>query len=171
MLVKPDPRSPITEAERKAYYDLTQRAMKPVAVVTEAADRLRDARDKEDLVNKQLGERDDEKAKSAKKLGKETQDKIKKLLNALLPDPDVQGIVRSPKVITGILGNALGYLQAAEGMPTSTEQNALKNMEAAVKAALPPINDFFEKDWTAYQKAVAEADPKLFETYSPLKMD
>ena len=171
VLVKADPRSPITDAERKARYDLMQQAMKPVAVVTQAADRLREARDKVDLVNKQLAEREDEKAKAVKKSGKEAQDKIKKLLNTLLPDPDVQGIVRSPKVIQGILGNALGYLQAAEGMPTSTEQNALKNMEASVKAALPPINDFFEKDWAAYQKTVAEAEPKLFETYAPLKMD
>jgi hypothetical protein len=169
--VKADPRSPITDAERKARYDLMLDATKRINVVTAAADRIREAQAKIGMVNTQFGTREDDKVKAAKKLGKDAQDKLKSLMNTLIPDPDVQGIIRSPKVISGILGNAFGYLQTVEGMPGSTEVYVLKNMDEAIKAALVPINAFFGKEWPAYQKAVTDAEPKIFEEYKPLKMD
>ncbi len=169
--VKADPRSPITDTERKARYDLMMNATKRVDVVTAAADRIREAQSKIGMVNAQFGTREDDKVKAAKKLGKDAQDKLKTLINTLLPDPDVQGIVRSPRVISGILGEGFGYLQTVEGMPGSTEANLLKNMDRAITAALVPINSFFEKEWPAYQKAVIDAEPKIFEEYKPLKID
>ncbi|TAE36483.1 MAG: hypothetical protein EAZ70_11275 [Runella slithyformis] len=162
VVVKADPRSPITDAERKARYELMQEAFKSVNETTEAADKLRAAREKVDLIDRILAERTDDKAKVVKKAGKEAKDNAKKLLDGLIGNSDLQGIVRSPKVISGILQSNLGYFQTAEGMPTSTEQNALKNMQNAVKAAMPTVNDFVAKDWAAYQKLVSEADIKLF---------
>ncbi len=169
--VLPDPRSPITDAERTARYNMAKDFMQKVGVATEAADRIREAQSKVGLVNGQLGQREDEKAKAVKKAGTDLQAKLKKMLYTLIPDPDVQGIIRSPKVISGILGNAMGYFQTAEGMPSSTEQNVMNGALKSIGEVLPPINDFFDKDWKAYQKLVAEADPKLFEEYKPLKMN
>lgn len=166
-----DPRAAITNADRVARYNLAKDFMTKASVAADAADRIREAQSKINLVNSQLGQRDDEKAKSVKKLGGELQTKLKKLLNVLIPDPDVQGIVRSPKVINGMIGEAMGYLQITEGLPSSTETNAVKNTLKAISESLLPVNDFFEKDWKAYQKAVTEAEPKIFEEYKPLKID
>jgi hypothetical protein len=150
---------------------MTLQLMKPLQVLTSAADQLRAVNESVDLTNKQLADREDEKAKNVKKLGKETQDKAKKLLYTLVPEPNIQGILRDPKVITSVAGGALNYLQAAEGMLGSTEQTVLKQTTDAMKKALVPINAFFEKDWAAYRKAVTEAEPKLFQEYQPLKID
>jgi photosystem II stability/assembly factor-like uncharacterized protein len=171
VVVKADPRSPITDAERKARYEMTLQVLKPLEVVTEAADQLRSVNETIELTNKQLADREDEKAKNAKKLGKETQDKAKKLLYTLVPEPNIQGILRDPKVITSVVGSALNYLGAAEGMPSTTEQTVSKQTLEAIKKSLIPINNFFEKEWVAYRKAVAEADPKSFQDYKPLKID
>lgn len=171
VVVKADPRSPITDAERKARYDMTLQLMKPIEVVTQAADQLRAINEAIDLTNKQLANRDDEKAKNVKKLGKETQDKAKKLLYTLVPEPNIQGILRDPKVITSVAGSAFNYFGIAEGMPGPTEQTVFKQTTDAMKQALVPINAFFEKEWAAYRKAVAEAEPKLFQEYVPLKID
>ncbi|MEZ4904924.1 MAG: hypothetical protein R2822_25810 [Spirosomataceae bacterium] len=169
--VKADPRSPITDAERKARYEMTQQLMKPIEVATQAADQLRAVNETIELTTKQLGEREDEKARNVKKLGKEVQEKAKKLLYTLVPEPNIQGILRDPKVITSVAGSALGYMSAAEGMPGPTEQTVFKQTVEAIKNALTPINAFFEKEWAAYRKAVTEADPKLFQEIKPLKID
>ncbi len=169
--VKADPRSPITDAERKARYEMRQQLMKPIEVVTQAADQLRAVNEAVDLANKQLADREDEKAKNVKKMEKEVQDKAKKLLYTLVPEPNIQGILRDPKVITSVAGSALGYLGEMEGMPGVTEQTVLKQTMDAMKKALVPINAFFEKEWPAYRKTVTESEPKLFQDYQPLKID
>lgn len=169
--VKADPRSPITDAERKARYELRQQLTKPIEVVTQAADQLRAVNETVELTNKQLADREDDKAKNVKKLGKEVQDKAKKLLYTLVPEPNIQGILRDPKVISSVAGAALGYFGETEGMPGPTEQTVLKQTMDAIKSALVPVNAFFEKEWAAYRNAVTEAQPKLFQDYQPLKID
>jgi photosystem II stability/assembly factor-like uncharacterized protein len=171
VMVKADPRSPVTDAERKARYDMAWELMKPLQVVTNAADQLRAVKETVDLTNKQLAERDDEKAKNVKKSGKEVQDKAKKLLYTLYSDPEIAGIISNPNLITAVAGNALNYFREAEGMPGATEQTVLKQAKDAMKKVLVPINTFFEKDWAAYRKSVTEAEPKLFQDYQPLKID
>jgi hypothetical protein len=171
VVVKADPRSPITDTERKARYDMASQLVKSLQVVTNAADQLRAVKETVDLTNKQLAEREDEKAKNVKKLGKEMQEKAKKLLYTLYSDPEIAGIISNPNLITSVAGNALNYFREAEGMPGPTEQTVLKQATEAMKKALVPINAFFEKDWAGYRKSVTESEPKLFQDYQPLKID
>jgi hypothetical protein len=171
VVVKADPRSPITDTERKARYDMAAQLVKSLQVVTNAADQLRAVKETVDLTNKQLAEREDEKAKNVKKLGKEMQEKAKKLLYTLYSDPEIAGIISNPNLITSVAGNALNYFREAEGMPGPTEQTVLKQATEAMKKALVPINAFFEKDWAGYRKSVTESEPKLFQDYQPLKID
>ncbi len=169
--VKADPRSPVTDAERKARFEMVQRLMKPMEVITQACDQLRAVNEQVDLVNKQLADREDEKAKNVKKLGKETQDKAKKLLYTIIAEPDIQGILRKPDIVTAVVGSALNYLGEAQGMPGPTEQLVFQQATDAMKKALIPINAFFEKEWTAYRRAATEAEPKTFQEVQPLKID
>ncbi|MCU0353277.1 MAG: hypothetical protein MUD08_05985, partial [Cytophagales bacterium] len=152
-----------------ARREMTTQLIKKIETATTAADRLRESQEKIDLVNRQLGSREDEKAKNLKKSGEDLKKKLKTLLYTINPDPDVQGIFRSPNILSSKLFEAMNYLQPAEGMPTTTEQNIIRQVDETLKKTIPPINDFFAKDWEAYKKAVSESEVKLFETYEPIK--
>lgn len=169
VIVKPDPRAPLPVEVLTARREMNDQLLRKIETATTAADRLRDSQEKIELVNKQLGSREDDKAKNVKKLGEEMKKKLKTLLYTINNDPDVQGIFRSPDILSAKLSEAFSYVSPVEGMPGSTEQSVLKQVDEAVKKTIPPINDFFSKDWESYKKAVTEAEPKLFETYEPIK--
>lgn len=169
VMVKPDPRLPLPTEVLTARNEIVKQLVKKIETATTATDRLRESQEKIDLVNKQLGSREDEKAKNLKKTGEELKKKLKALLYAINPDPEIQGLYINPNLLSSQLMEAMNYLQQTEGMPTTTEQNVMKKVDTALQKAVAPINDFFAKDWEAYKKAVSESDIKLFEAYEPLK--
>ncbi|QXD15853.1 hypothetical protein GQ464_002575 [Rhodocaloribacter litoris] len=168
--VHPDPRIDYDPAALAARDALIRRWMDRVALATEAADRLREAKEAVEMVNKQLGDRDDETAKSLKERGKAVLDSLK-AIEEQIRGKEVQGIRRDPEVLTARLQTASRYLQSAYDAPGQADRIALDAAEAKLREVLDATNAFFAGPWAAYRQAVEAAGVSPFRTYEPLRLN
>lgn len=168
--VKLDPRLPISEADMQARENTMQTMYGKVSVITEAMDRLREAKQAISLINRQIGDSEDQKAKDAKKMGKDMETAVQKLIESVSGKDDVQGIFRSPTILSAKIYGAMSYMGYA-GKPTPTAELVMKQAEVDMAKFLVEVNAFFEGDWKKYQQAVEGNMPKIFKTYDALKMN
>ncbi|TAH18583.1 MAG: hypothetical protein EAZ08_11145 [Cytophagales bacterium] len=168
--VKLDPRLPITQADMQARDAMFQTMYTKVSVVTEAMDRLREAKQTISMVNRQLGDSEEQKVKDAKKMGKDTEAGVQKLIDKVIAKDDIQGIFRSADILSAKLFGAMNYLGYA-GKPTPTAQVVMKHAETDITQFVTEVNAFFEGDWKKYQQTVESASPKIFKSYDALKMN
>ncbi len=170
--VLPDPRTAVNAEAIAAREKVRHEMMKKVGMATEAADRLRAAQDKVGLLARQLGSREDDKAKALKKQNEAMRKKLKDLLKAINGgDDDLQGIVRRPDALSAVLSEAMNYLRSNDGMPGSTEMAALKKVDESMKKLIGEVNAFFGKDWEEYKKSVTETAITTFEELKPISLE
>ncbi|GAB4476718.1 MAG: hypothetical protein OHK0057_25710 [Thermoflexibacter sp.] len=168
--VKLDPRLPTTEADLQVKESMIQAMYQKVSIVTEAMDRLREAKQTVGMVNRQLGDSEEQKIKDAKKASKEVETNLQKLIESVSGKDDVQGIFRSPTILSAKLQSAMGYLRGSY-KPTPTAQLVMKQTEEDIAQFLKEVNTFFDSDWKKYQQAVENASPKIFKDYESLKIN
>jgi len=146
---------------------MMNRVMSNIAVITEAADRLRDTKKTIGMINGRIKERKEDNIKELEKLGKALLDSIEVLLEPI-NGKEVQGIRRDPLTVNSRLRTAMSYLRSSIDAPGEPEQIAIEQAEASLGDALAQINKFFNKDWAAYQQAVEAANISFFESYEQL---
>jgi photosystem II stability/assembly factor-like uncharacterized protein len=168
--VKPDPRLPVSEADLQAKESMIKAMYQKVSVLTEAMDRLREAKQTMGMVSRQLGDSEEPKVKEAKKIGKEVEANLQKLIESVTGKDDVQGIFRNPNILSAKLQSAMGYLRGSN-KPTPTAQLVMKQAEEDMALFLKEVNTFFDSDWKKYQQAVEGASPKIFKDYESLKIN
>ncbi|MCU0393882.1 MAG: hypothetical protein MUE81_22455, partial [Thermoflexibacter sp.] len=168
--VKADPRIPVTLADMQARETAMQAMYQKISVVTEAMDRLREAKQTISMVNRQLGNSEDQKIKDAKKMGKDMETAVQKLMESFSGKDDVQGIFRSPDTYSAKMFAGMSYMRYA-GKPTPTAQMVMKQSEESMSEFVGKVNAFMEGDWKKYQQAVEGASPKIFKSYESLKIN
>jgi len=165
-----DPRVTVDVANLRARDEMMKAWEGMVTVVTEAMDRMREAGETVDLVNKHLEDRDDDVSEDLKKRGKAMQDSLK-AMDEQFTGEDVQGIRRDPSLVTSQIFNASSYIQSSYDAPGPSERIALAQAREAAAGMLAVVNRFFEQDWPAYRQAVEAAELSPFESYNPLTLD
>lgn len=168
--VKLDPRLPISEADMQARENMMQGMYGKVSVITEAMDRLREAKQAISMINRQIGDSEDQKAKDAKKMGKDMETAVQKLIESVSGKDDVQGIFRNPTILSAKISGAMSYMGYL-GKPTPTAELVMKQAEGDMAKFLVEVNAFFEGDWKKYQQTVEGNMPKIFKAYDALKMN
>lgn len=168
--VKLDPRLPISEADMQARENMMQGMYGKVSVITEAMDRLREAKQAISMINRQIGDSEDQKAKDAKKMGKDMETAVQKLIESVSGKDDVQGIFRNPTILSAKIYGAMSYMGYL-GKPTPTAELVIKQAEGDMAKFLVEVNAFFEGDWKKYQQTVEGNMPKIFKAYDALKMN
>lgn len=166
-----DPRFSESSTVIKAKTKIGEKMLKKIAVLTKAVNRLKEAKKTMKSAMAQLKGQKGDGVKAARKQGKTTGKKIKKLMAMVLGKQGQKGINRDPKIVTQKMGMTRFYIGSSFGKLNSNQKNVMRQTEAAMKEALTKINAFFEKDWKEFRKAVENAKPKLFKEYKPLKMD
>ncbi len=166
-----DPRRSEPISVAKAKLETVEKMMKKVAVLTKAVDRMKEAQKTMKAAMAQLKGQKGDGVKAARKKGKATKKKMKKLMEMILGKQKEKGINRNPKLVNQQVGMAGYYMRNAFGEYNSNQKNMMRLAEKAMKDAVKQINEFFEKDWKEFRTAVENAKPKLFKDYKPLKMD
>ena len=109
--------------------------------------------------------------KGLKKTGKAMTDSLDALQHLIVNKRGLQGIVRSPDILSSKVGAIGRYLYSNITGPNDSHTYLLDYAESETEKVLEKVNAFFKDDWPDYQTAVEDADLSLFKEYKPIKID
>ena len=145
--------------------------MEIVSSVTNAMDQIRDARSVVASVNKFLDVKNKVNHKELQSSGKAMTDSLKVLQELILNKEGLQGIVRSPDILSAKINSINRYLYNNLTGPNSSHEFLMKFSENETKIVLERINQFFLKDWPNYRSAVEKEELSMFKNYRPIRID
>ena len=167
--LKYDPRSPLTMEElkiEKATYDDISKVIEKASM---AFDQLKQAKKTIKLVDDQMINAPDSVKTDIANQGKAMQDSISQLMKTFLPPQDQKGIHRNPNTLNSHLYRAVSYINSSDGPPNQMAQIAIERAKKETEKALNAVNQFFERDWSAYKKNAEAAQHSLFKPFEPIK--
>ena len=95
-------------------------------------------------------------------LGNAMQDSIKQLMQLYMLPQDIKGIQMNSDKLTSYIWDVYSYLGSSDGAPNQMAQFATGQLKKEAVLVIGKLNDFFTKDWKAYQaKVEAARAPKL----------
>ena len=156
--VKSDPRSSITIEQMKAEKAALDDFYKIVKKARAAFEQLKQAKKTIKLVDNQMVNASDSVKTNIAKQGKAMQDSIKSLMGIFLPPQNQKGIVRNNNTLSTYLYRASSYIGNSDGPPSQMAQIATENAKKETEKALDAVNQFFEKDWSTYQKNAGSSE-------------
>jgi photosystem II stability/assembly factor-like uncharacterized protein len=166
-----DPRVGINTRNLERLQPIYERQMEITASVTKAMDRIRESKKIIESINKMLDAKKNKSHKALKKNGKSMTDSLKVLEELIVNKKGLQGIVRSPNILSGKIGAINGYLYSNLTGPNSSHDYLLEYSETETEKVLDKINQFFKDDWPKYQSAVEDEKLSLFKDYKPITVD
>ena len=165
-----DPRVGINTRNLERLIPIYERQMELTESVTAMMDRIREAKNTIESVTKMLDEKNED-HKGLKKTGKAMTDSLDALQHLIVNKRGLQGIVRSPDILSSKVGAIGRYLYSNITGPNDSHTYLLDYAESETEKVLEKVNAFFKDDWPDYQTAVEDADLSLFKEYKPIKID
>ena len=164
-----DPRVGIKVRNLERLIPIYERQMEITKSVTAMIDRIREAKKTVESVNKMLDLKK-KKHKALKKTSKAITDSLDALQHLIVNRRGLQGIVRSPDILSAKVGAIGRYLYSNITGPNDTHSYLLNYAESETEKVLEKVNAFFNDDWEEYQSNVEDADLSLFKNYKPIKI-
>jgi hypothetical protein len=169
--VRPDPRITVSEADRRANLAMIMRAGQRQDVATEAVNRLREAKQAVDDVNKRLAAKDDSASKALRAAGDSLKHKLTTVEELFMGKEDIQGFIDSPNAVLPQIGNVIYSVGSSWEAPTAAETAYLQQAEQLLQAALARFNAVISDDVAAYRRQVDAAHLSVMPALEPLTMD
>ena len=169
--VRPDPRITVGEADRRANLAMILRAGQRQNVATEAVNRLRDAKQAIDDVNKRLASKDDAASKALQAAGDSLKETLTAVEELFVGKQDIQGFIDSPTAVLPKIGIVIYSVGSSWDAPTAAETAYLQQAEEALQGALARFNGVITDDVGAYRRRVEAAHVELFPAEGTLTMD
>ncbi|MBT3663720.1 MAG: hypothetical protein HN536_08850, partial [Candidatus Marinimicrobia bacterium] len=166
-----DPRVGINTRNLEQLQPIYQRQMEITASVTKAMDRIRESKKIVESVNKMLDVKKNKSHKTLQKNGKSMSDSLKVLEELIVNKKGLQGIVRSPQILSGKISALNWYLYSNLTGPNKSHDYLLDYSEAETEKVLDQVNQFYKEEWPKYQTAVEDANLSLFKEFTPIKID
>lgn len=192
VVVVPDPRDPIAEADRLAQWEAVRRAGRLQETIAEAVERIIDTRDDVDAILARLdrGEKEGEGEGEAEEDGDgeaeedaeegppaalETQgarlkDRLDAIERRLWVPPDTKGIVAEDDALSAV-SRAMGMLESSWEAPNATQRSYLEQAEARLRPVLDDLNALFAGEVSAFRSRVREAAVELLPEVEPIAVD
>ena len=98
-------------------------------------------------------------------------DSLKVLEELIVNKKGLQGIVRSPNILSGKVGAINRYLYNNLTGPNQSHDYLLDYAQQETNIVLKRVNNFFENNWEDYQLNVEDADLSLFKAYEPIRLN
>lgn len=168
--VKQDPRINVSKADMEARLALYAEWEADAEVANKMTERIKNAKESIETVNKRLSDRDDDASKALKKQGQEAKKKLEAFTEQY-SGKEVQGIRRDPETVVSRLFTARSYITSGLNGPDPSAHIALAQAQESLGELIADVNSFFAGDWAAYQQAVNEAKISLFDEVEPLSLD
>ena len=166
-----DPRVGINKRNLERLEPIYKKQMKITSSVTKAMDQIREAKSIITSVNKMLEVKTNNSHKALQKSGKAMSDSLKILEELIVNKKGLQGIVRSPNILSAKIQGIGRYLYSNLTGPNTSHEYLLNYSEVETEKVLNQINQFFLNDWQEYQLKVEDADLSLFKSYKSIKID
>ena len=166
-----DPRVGINKRNLEKLQPIYQRQMEITTSVTMAMDQIREAKATIQSINKMLNPKGNKSHKELISRGKAISDSLKLLEELIVNKKGLQGIVRSPNILSSKVGAIGRYLYSNLSGPNDSHKYLLDYAEAETEKVLNQVNIFFKKDWDEYQSEVEDADLSFFKSYKPIKIN
>ncbi len=170
-VVRPDPRITVSEADRRANLAMILRAGQRQNVATEAVNRLREAKQAVDDVNKRLAAKDDSGSKALRAAGDSLKHKLTAVEELFVGKQDIQGFIDSPNAVLPNIGNVIYSVGSSWEAPTAAETAYLQQAEQLLQAALARFNGVMTDDVAAYRRRLEAAHVEVFPAPGTLTMD
>ena len=166
-----DPRVGVIKRNLERLEPIYKKQMKITSSVTKAMDQIREAKSIITSVNKMLDVKTNKSHKALQKSGKAMSDSLKILEELIVNKKGLQGIVRSPDILSAKIQGIGRYLYSNSTGPNTSHEYLLNYSEAETKKVLSQVNQFFLNDWQEYQSKVEDAELSLFKSYQTIKID
>ncbi len=160
--VHADPRLDVDLADLRAEHTGYQAFYEMVEEAEAAFTRLQEAQKTIKRVNEALVHAPDSTLKAIKEQGKVLQDSITQLEELYMLPEDFKGIRRSTGLLNSTLYGVYSYLEGVQGALSPMGQVKLDQAKAQVGEVTGRIDEFFDKDFAAYRKAVEAVPFSLF---------
>lgn len=171
VVVMPDPRFAISEADRRAKLNAMLRAGQRLEVATEAVNRLRDAKKAVDRVNEQLASDGDTTFKALRAAGDSLKKQITTVEELFTGRRDVQGFLGGGNTVLSRIGDVLGALGSSWDAPTQAQMTYLQQAEQTLEAALVRFNRVVSQELAAYRRQVEAASVEAVPGTQPLTLE
>ena len=139
-------------------------------IITEAADRLRDAQKTINGINERIGDSEEESTQALKSQGDDLNKKLDQFKEQIV-GKDVQGIRRDPNTLISKLFLARRYITSGFNAPDPGTLTTLSEARDQLSSFITDFNAFFAEEWVDYQNAVDEANISLFDDIQPLSLE
>ena len=165
-----DPRVGINKKNLANLQPIYNRQMEITNSITSVMDRIRETKIIVSSIDKLLDLKNNKSHEELQKNGKVITDSLKVLEELIVNKKGLQGIVRSPNILSGKVGSINRYLYNNLSGPNQSHDYLLGYAEEETNKVLKRVNIFFEKDWEKYQSNVEDADLSLFKEYGKIKL-
>lgn len=161
-----DPRIHVSREELEAKNDSLEVFYSYVDNATNAFNRLKEAKNQIELIDKLIPTLQDSVQKDIKKLNKTHKDSINDLMELYLDLDEVKGIGGTPDLLNSKLYETRSYLNSAWGRPGQNAVNQLSNLKHQTNSAVSRIDAYLKSDWENYKEQIKLLEIDLFK---PLK--
>ncbi len=169
--VAEDPRIVVSAADRRANLAAILRAGQRQNVATEAVNRLRDAKESVDEVDKALANREDDTSKALRAAGDSLKEELTAVEALFTGDEDVQGFADAPNAVLGRIGGVMYALTSSWDAPTRDADMLLRQADQLLQSALARFNGVVSDDLAAYRRRVEAADVQILTAPGSLSME
>jgi hypothetical protein len=153
--VKLDPRIEFDESALVALDKDINKALALVGMVTGKVDQLNEIKESLSMVEKMLS--DDDVSRDIMERTKATKDTIKYFIELINAPEDVQGIQRSPDILSTKLSMLNYYISSAIDRPNQSQQIMLAQVSEEVEKVIGQIDQWLDDEWKETQKTIEAA--------------
>ncbi len=132
------------------------KAQSLVATITNKVDQLNEIKKSISLVEQMLS--DDDISKDIRERTKAAKDTIKYFIELINAPEDIQGIQRSPDILSARLSMLNYYIGSAIDRPNESQEIFFAQVSEEAKQVLAQINQWLDADWKETQKIIEEAN-------------
>jgi hypothetical protein len=161
-----DPRYPVTNADRRAKYDLIMKNGKFIEAVTTAYEKIEKAHKALEVVLNRLETLDEKQRETIKIKANALKEMLQALKLRLAPPKDRSGIYEETELSSRI-SSLQSRLDSSFDAPTEGQLQEFEQVKAAFNREIIKLNTFFREDFPNFVQEVKEAGFTVFPDIGP----
>jgi hypothetical protein len=162
-----DPRYPVSQASRRAKYNLILENGKYIETVTEAYKKVQKSIEALDEVLARIDQLQEKRKEYIRIKGTEFKKRLQSYANRLSPPPNRSGIFEETELSLR-LATLESRLESSFDDPTEAQRLEFQNLKAAVHQELYKINRFFKEEFPRFIQEVKGAGFSIFPDIEPI---
>ncbi len=171
IVVKYDPRIPITNEVLKSKYDLQKEIESKFDLSYRAVKQLNESKKIAENYKKKANEIDKKQYKEFIRSSDSIIKEMDSLIDVMLGKEDKRQGITASKIPSNIsyLNIANRYVRSLQSMPGKTETQLINNAYDKIDTVISDINKFYKTDWVAYRKQAESLNLSPFKDYKELE--